>query len=75
MWQKEILNRCFNEGSDARLRGEPLTACPYYGSDQRDYYRMGWMDVEMNWGEKSMYPVKPLPKVNGMFAEIKAVAR
>jgi hypothetical protein len=56
--------KAFNEGSDARIAGIPLAANPYLtGSGYYSYWRMGWKDVESNWGQDAFWPVKPLPLV------------
>ena len=53
----------FNQGSDARLRGEPLLACPYDPAMSRAWYR-GWRDVDANLGaDVKRRKVKSLPVV------------
>lgn len=61
--------RAFNRGSDARLRGEPMTANPYPSTtaiSEHAYWRMGWQSVDQEWGSRSRpgrYWIRPLPLV------------
>lgn len=47
----------FNEGSDARLRGEP------FDETKPLKYRAGWQSVHSAWGVDAKWPVMPLPEV------------
>lgn len=55
----------FNQGSDARLRGEPEGACPYAAGTWASAWRRGWRDVDEHWGElvRGRWPFRPLPEV------------
>lgn len=54
----------FNKGSDARLRGEPVTACPYsWDESQSTAWRAGFLSVDKHWGIDARWPVKPLVPV------------
>lgn len=45
------LVQAFNLGSDARLRGSPLSCCPYRVKSSAWYYwRLGWYHTERYWG-------------------------
>lgn len=54
--------RAFNEGSDARLAGEPVTANPYTKREDTAYFawRAGWRDVDHYWPRP--LPSRPLPR-------------
>ena len=46
----DALRKAFNEGSDARLASEPIHDNPHLEEKMREYWRMGWLDVDRNWG-------------------------
>lgn len=56
-------SRAFGEGSDARLAGKPLTACPYPPGDQMNYWVLGWRHLAREWGLDAKWPVRELPRV------------
>lgn len=58
---KEELAMYFNEGSDARLRGEPCES-GYEGSAQIAW-RQGWQDVDKWWGKRAKWPHMAKPPV------------
>lgn len=61
---RDKLNRAFNVGCDARLRGRLPTAIPYRRySILAFYWGRGWEDVHRHWGEASRVPVRPLPAI------------
>ncbi len=44
---------CFNQGSEARIRGYRLASCPYYRNEEaaeRKAWQLGWFDVHNYWG-------------------------
>lgn len=53
----------FNQGSDARLKGLPLSANPYPWSERLRwrFWMRGWRHVHAFWGCGALWPVKPLP--------------
>ena len=55
----------FNQGSDARIAGRPLTCNPYHGEcPERSAWMRGWRDVEHYWGTRvTRRTVRPLPEV------------
>lgn len=55
----------YSAGSDARLRGEPISANPHLHRDEVRHHNWeaGWLDVDRCWGVDSRKPVKPLPEV------------
>ena len=55
--------RAFNEGCDARIRGEPCTRPRKTEQTVANYFVAGWHHVNNNWGIESKIPVKPLPPV------------
>ena len=52
----------FNLGADARLRGEPLSTCPFTTKWAADW-RCGWRDVDCNYGAEARKPYRHLPEV------------
>lgn len=60
---QEQIDRAFNLGCDARLVGEPITWCQYDIGELRKYWKLGWRDVDKNWGKDSKGSVKPLSKI------------
>ncbi len=63
MYPREIQDRAFNQGSDARLAGEPLERCPLVATGLVMYWRWGWADVERHWGELARHPYRVLGDV------------
>lgn len=62
--------RAFNQGSDSRLRGEPMDANPYlkgFDANGHDHWRMGWRDVDAWYGRyvRGRWVFSPLPLVAG----------
>ena len=61
--QPEVV-RAFNLGSDARIAGLPLTACPYPSAVEAKAWRSGFHDAEDHWGDKDWvrgrWHVRPL---------------
>ncbi len=57
--------RGFNEGADARFRGEPLSANPYYGVNLEAVraWAAGWRDMNDWWGAKAPRNRQPAPLV------------
>jgi hypothetical protein len=56
----------FNQGSDARLRGQPMTANPFSsGYPEWRYWLMGWQDVDEHWGNDTNRTIQRLPLVQG----------
>ena len=57
----------FNEGSDARIRGDGLSCNPYENeSENYWYWDRGWRHVDSNWGvDVKKYTIFPLPSVVG----------
>ena len=56
--------KCFGEGADARIRGESLTANPYYGDKGGFAWVQGYMHVQKWWGrDVQRRTFKPLPPV------------
>ena len=56
----------FGEGSDARIRGEGLSACPYT-APMRKWWKEGWIDAHMNWGAGARpQHTRPLPEIAGL---------
>lgn len=55
----------FNHGADERLAGRAIDYGSISDATQREWMRMGWNDVNKNWGKLVMgrWPVKPLPGV------------
>ncbi len=61
----EAIDSAFNRGSDARLAGRPFES-PYSSRDEHAMYvhwRLGWIDVDLNWGVEAKGPITPLPRV------------
>lgn len=59
------LARAFNAGSDARIAGLPVRACPFIGAGhEATYWRAGYDDVSDHWGHWARWPVKRLPRVD-----------
>lgn len=58
------IDLAFNAGSDARLRGEPMSAVPdaLHGLARR-YWFAGWQSVHQGWGHESGGTARPLPPV------------
>jgi hypothetical protein len=62
---REPLRLAFNLGCDARLSGLPLDHSPYCGgTDLARYWRAGWFDVDVHWGEARPGAAR-LPQVLG----------
>lgn len=54
----------FNEGADARIRGESLHHNPYDNTTDRaarNAWKRGWFDVQEHFGKDARWLVKPLP--------------
>lgn len=59
-------DRAFNQGSDARINGEPQTTNPYTGggSPEGSAWHRGWRDADLYWGsEVTRRTFRPLPEV------------
>jgi hypothetical protein len=59
--------RAFGRGSDARLAGLPLAACPHDPLWQRplaEAWRRGWLDVDRYWAQDALWPHRDLPGVS-----------
>jgi hypothetical protein len=56
----------FNEGSDARILGIPISANPYKNEDRgmAGYWENGWWHVQAKRGRDARWPVRPLPEVS-----------
>jgi ribosome modulation factor len=55
--------RCFNQGSDARLAGDPIEACPFPPGDPAwAHWCEGWRHVDQHWAVDNGYP-KPKRKL------------
>lgn len=54
--------KAFSLGSDARLHGEPLSACPLTTKWAADW-RCGWRDVDRAYATEARGPHKPLPPI------------
>lgn len=63
-----ILDRAFNHGSDARIRGDARKTPYPYDSPEAIHWRKGWDHVDLYWGVDSVGPVPQLPKARGTFA-------
>ncbi len=63
----EIAARYFGAGSDARLRGDPLSLCDAPDFILQRQWRRGWHHVDAHWGADCVFPVAELPpvKING----------
>jgi len=50
----ELVARCFNEGCDARWRGEAIEQCPYEAGvgPEAAYWKLGWRDMHWHWGSR-----------------------
>lgn len=58
------LAKAFNLGANARLMGLPVDACPKHEDfNWGHYWRMGWHDVDRNWGSKARWPILMLPEI------------
>ncbi len=58
--------RAFNIGCDARIAGIPLKDNPYHSRGQESLHnkwRIGWMDVAVNWGKWDRRRAAPLPEI------------
>jgi hypothetical protein len=58
--------RAFGAGSDARLAGLPLSACPHDPLWERalsEAWRRGWWDVDAHWAADALWPHPDLPRV------------
>jgi hypothetical protein len=58
--------RAFNAGSDARIRGLPVTANPFTatgGHGLHEQWRFGWAHVDREWGRDAKWPVPQLMPV------------
>ena len=57
----------FNQGSDARLRGDPLDSCPidrHVLLSTWNQWLAGWLHCDQHWGELAAPGlVRPLPPV------------
>lgn len=60
-----IAASAFGQGSDARLAGLPLSACPYRSADGYScvYWKMGWWDVNDFWANQARWIHRKLPPV------------
>lgn len=69
-------NAAYNEGCEARLRGEPYRSCPHTRITRLGVlWREGWRDVELEYGKDARelnrqagwekWPIAPLPAVGG----------
>lgn len=58
------INRAFNLGSDARIKGKPPQANPFegYNSTLAYWWRQGWYDAERYWGRENR-AARQLPPV------------
>ena len=65
--QITMMELAFNEGSDARLLGRPLSENPYLDMHAHKIWREGWFDVDQNWGSdvKGRWRFRPLRAVEG----------
>jgi ribosome modulation factor len=65
----ELWAMAFNAGSDARIAGQPITACPYDATgrvnQERELWKAGWRSVHREWGLDAKWPVRALPAVAG----------
>jgi hypothetical protein len=62
----EELVRAFNDGCDARLRGEKPRDNPHEcESRAHAHWSNGWWDVQEHWGDlvRGRWSVRPLPAV------------
>jgi ribosome modulation factor len=58
------LARAFNEGSDARITGISFDSCWYKSEQQlKDYWQLGWQDVDKFFGRDAKWSFTPLPKI------------
>lgn len=66
------MQRAFGLGADARLAGQPRSACPYRGQRGRRgaaaeelalHWWQGWDSVDREFGVEAKWPVKALPAV------------
>ena len=59
--------KAFNEGCDARLRGEPITANPHKhvggNDDLSAQWARGWKEVHQFYGIEAKWPIAALPRV------------
>ena len=57
----------FSKGSDARIAGLPLVACPFPSSAAARAWRSGYKDVQNHWGDpqwvRGRWPVMALPRI------------
>lgn len=57
--------RAFGEGSDARLRGLGMAACPYPPSHTcREFWILGYRHIAAWWGIEAKWPIRALPEVH-----------
>ena len=56
--------RAFGAGSDARIAGLPLRACPYRDDFLGSAWRLGWWDVHRLWARDALWPHMDLPEVD-----------
>jgi hypothetical protein len=59
------ISKAFGEGSDARIRGEPLSSNPYSSefTHESKAWKRGWHDIDIAFGSEARWPVRNLPDV------------
>lgn len=59
-----LAHKPFNQGADARHRGDPLNRNPFPpGTRQGLWWENGWREVEQHWGKRAKWPIRQIPLV------------
>ena len=68
------MDEAFNRGCDARLAGQPVTACPYDIPQYRHLWKQGWWHVQRHWGRDAKWPVRRLPRIQWLTSPLPTYA-